>query len=384
MENSSIIQKVLQITKENLEFFIETVFIEIYGEDKFIIYLNNSHPEKKDNIEMMDYNEIKENYNNKFKDISYFINIFLKYWEGIFKQKLIHNYVLTLIHSIRYFRNKWAHQSHMNERELYRFVDECQSFLEEMKINDENFIKNLNELNFIRLNCLEKLVYAEMNKNHFYVNNNNNILNETVSDKNDNFSNISCKPNNFENINKNAFIENENFSCSLKQGNCNYQLNQFDNQKFENDMNQNYNNEEFVNFYNKNNNQTWDSNCFYGNYSDFDQTFYNSNLNKGLNILNNLRSEEFHENQYNYNMNSETGNNDKKNLNNFTNIVEKNNAKISNKFFNTEKTNFEEDKQMQEYDKIILNNKHYDKLIHKNLQNKNNHFNVYVHSEDEN
>ena len=127
MEISQIIPKVLHILKENLENYIEYIFKEIYGE-KYIFYLNNSiESEQKD--KMIDYFDTENYYRNKYKDISYFINLFLKYWEGIFKIRLNNNYILSLLHSIRYYRNRWAHQSDFTVREIYRLIDESQALL---------------------------------------------------------------------------------------------------------------------------------------------------------------------------------------------------------------------------------------------------------------
>ena len=409
MDISAIIHRTLQLTKENLEYYIELNLREVYGNEKFIIYLNNPNPGKNESQEqMIDFRDLENNYRKKFKDVSYFTNLFLKHWEGIFKPKLTNNYVLSLIHSIRHFRNRWAHQSNMNEREVYRLADEAQALLEEIRPNDGKGSERIEEMNDIRLDALEKLVFAEMDRHN--VNNNNHDLNngsetnpQSVQANKDNkfskhaFQDLNVYNINYDNSNPNYNDANYNICNSAN----NYKVNAELNSHFsENNENYNLINSENQIYPNQNSEYNTNNNAFNSqfpigaesnnaNYNTNNLDYYSNHIPLNSNFANEIPSN-IHDYNSSYHQNHSEPNNEK--TQNVSSIIDSNqinnhnNRNINGKFnkkFNKQVA-FEEDKPMQEYDKILMKNQHYDKIINQNLKKENNHFNVYVHSDDDN
>ena len=331
-KNTIIIQKTLELVKENLEFYIENIFKEIYGE-KYILYLNNSNDN--DNHQMIDYLNIENNYRKKFKDVLYFINLFLKFWETIFKPKIMNNYSLTLIHSIRYFRNRWAHQCPLNGREVYRLVDESLALFEELKFN-----KNENLLNDIRLEALENLVHLEIN------NSQNKIIQDLKNNSNLKIENNQyTNPNNFVGNNELYEIKDLN-STNLGSGKY------LDEKNNTNNFKNNYA-ENIQNYF-----------CDSNNYPINDNA-YTSNI-----VNNEIKNNSTSYSKYNLENNIENLNKEKNNLKQ----NKSNNAMFN--YFN--ENNFIEDKQMVELDQIELKNKQYEKIIKNNMKRQNNDFNVYI------
>lgn len=370
MDSQFFINKALYIVKENLEFYIEINFKEIYGE-KYILYLNNSNEINNDKAEqMIDYVDLENNYRKKFKDVSYFINLFLKYWDGIFKKKIMQNYVLSLVHSIRHFRNKWAHQDFFSFREVYRLVDECQSLLEELFPQCENTCIEYDVLNNLRLSALEALVYSEMeNKNNSNKNNFHNNLNVDGNNRNITNSNNDINASQkcqqmqqnyyYSNANESEYQENDGYTNSVN--------NNFSNNN-EYDAMKNY--QEFS----KSNNIN--TNCNYNNYA------YG-------NCIGDVKVES---GDYDTNLNFYgKENNDNNNNHNKYHKYSKCKGEKSTKY-NSVKTNcnnsvnFQQncyDKEMLEYDKIRNKNQHYNSILQNNLADANNNFNVYVHEDDD-
>jgi hypothetical protein len=180
MEYKQIIQNALDILKKQLEKHLELKLRDCYG-DEFYVYLENGPKVNPNN--MMDKNLY--NSKTKYKDVLYYLNAFIKNWEFPFKNSFNNNITLTLCHSIKYFRNRWAHQSLFSVRETYRLIDECQALLEELQLDHS-------EIDVIRKSVLELLANEEVKsdklgttpkidpivnikpQNNVYVNPNNN------------------------------------------------------------------------------------------------------------------------------------------------------------------------------------------------------------------
>jgi len=106
------------------------------------------------------YNINNNNFSNT--DILFFLNVFQGEFNNYFYNKLNNNYSLSLSYSLKYFRNKIAHQSSLTLREIYRFIDETLAFMEELNIGNteekfdlENIRRNLLKL---MVNCNDNIV----------------------------------------------------------------------------------------------------------------------------------------------------------------------------------------------------------------------------------
>jgi hypothetical protein len=227
MEYKQIIQNGLDILKKELETYLETKLRDCYG-DEFFVYME-SGPKVNPN-KMVDVNLY--NTKNKYKDVLFYLNAFIKNWEFPFKSMFNgHNYPLTLCHSIKYFRNRWAHQSVFTIRETYRLFDECQALLEELKLDTT-------EIEIIRKGVLEMLVTEETKPKC-------KIDQDTK------------KP--ITGSNLNTLIENTNYNPNL-----NYQVN---------------NNSNNINSIYQNNNQPWNSSLINTNTNSNVSNNYNNNYN---------------------------------------------------------------------------------------------------------
>jgi hypothetical protein len=163
--------------------------------------------------------------NNNNTDILFFLNVFQGEFNNYFYNKLNNNYSLSLSYSLKYFRNKIAHQSSLTLREIYRFIDETEAFMDELnigsseeKFNLENIRRNLLKL---MINCNDNVVVIGKKIEDF---NGFNDFNVEMKDD-DNINNYQMQ--------NNKFIINEN------------KLNNYD--KMVNKILQNNDNKNFLN-----------------------------------------------------------------------------------------------------------------------------------------
>jgi hypothetical protein len=169
MDYSQIIQNALEILFKNLEPLIQSCMGQIYG-NEYAIYME--YGPKAANLTLSEMKDHALDFNNnlnmrKYKDILFYLNAVIKNWD-VFKGIFNSNYALCLCHSIKHFRNKWAHQSQFTMREIHRFIDECEVLLEEFHVKSQ-------QLDFIRKKVLE-IYYQEEVKNFSQVNSNNSHL----------------------------------------------------------------------------------------------------------------------------------------------------------------------------------------------------------------
>jgi hypothetical protein len=134
-ENFRIVQAGLDILLKNIKIFMEETLKSIYGTN-FWIYLEHG-PKLAQQMhipEMKDYNLTSDLKAGKtYRDVLFYLNSLIKNWETI-KSLFDTNHIISLCHEIKYFRNKWAHQSPFTLREVYRFLDSVQYVLEELKL----------------------------------------------------------------------------------------------------------------------------------------------------------------------------------------------------------------------------------------------------------
>jgi hypothetical protein len=226
MEYKQIIQNALDVLKKQLEKFLELKLRDCYG-DEFYIYMENG-PKVNPN-HMIDINIY--NSKTKYKDVLYYLSAFIKNWEFPFKNLFSNNYSLTLCHSIKYFRNRWAHQSVFTLRETYRLMDEGQALLEELNMDHS-------EIEIIRKSVLEMLVEEEvknkkgetpkLENNSFSLFNN---VQPNVSTGSQGYSNLSNNNNGFKSYNNfgnsNQINSNSNNPDNRNQQPYNYDADEF-------------------------------------------------------------------------------------------------------------------------------------------------------------
>jgi len=150
MEYHQIIHNALEIVLKNIQPFIEDNFKKVYG-NEFWIYMENGP------IINSQMNDHSDNNIRRYKDLLFYLNAFIKNW-NLFKGLFNSNYIICLCYDIKYFRNKWAHQSLFSTREVYRFLDQSQALLEEINLNTY-------EIEILRKAILEYFYKEEVDKN---------------------------------------------------------------------------------------------------------------------------------------------------------------------------------------------------------------------------
>jgi hypothetical protein len=180
MENHKIILCVFDILFENIKPYIDEIFKSLYASDYLYVMEHGwkFYQEKQLN-EMKDY-DLKSEIGGpkKYLDLLFYINSIIKNWDSI-KNLYSDNYLFILCHDIRYFRNKWAHQSMFTLREVYRVTDLAQSILEIMNLNYD-------QMEFIRIQALNSYYNQGINYANRYIsttNTINNFNNECISFK---------------------------------------------------------------------------------------------------------------------------------------------------------------------------------------------------------
>lgn len=162
MEYFHLVQSALEMVLRGIQPFIEEVLQNVYGSEYWVYMeggLVGCKPGAMDNKisdQMKDFSYSSVNANKKYKDVLFYVNAMIKNWE-IFRGLFPTGYALCLCYNIKYFRNKWAHQSPFTTRELYRFFDECQALLEEIKAD-------VGEIDGIRKAVMEMYYNEEVSK----------------------------------------------------------------------------------------------------------------------------------------------------------------------------------------------------------------------------
>ena len=257
MENKGIILNALELTKNSLSKFIEKTFIERFGNNWENALVNGPIQEIEMNGKSKKENDVK------YRDLNFYISSFLSHWSIFLKNKFHTNFPLTLCHTVKHYRNKWAHQSSFNSQETYRIVDACINLVEEL---GENSLA-LCELAKVCLNNffndIKKGDYNNMGKDSISKteNSNNNDCNKNMS----NISNMLNMPHEV----KDNFNYNNNFN-----NNISFQENQLSTHK----ENSNYNNIHFqqLDFQFQNSGMNSNNNNDYNNYNN---NFNNNNVN---------------------------------------------------------------------------------------------------------
>jgi hypothetical protein len=193
MEFFQIIQNAFEILLNQLQPFVQIIMSKAYGSNFWLYMEHGSKAAGLISSEMKDFSSDLNQLQNmkKYKDVLYYLNAVVKNWE-IFSGISLTNYPLCLCHSIKYFRNKWAHQSKFTTRELYRFFDECQALLEEFNLN-------ASELDLLRKSILEYYYNEEKNKFLCDSISSDGVINSSNSNNNNETKNYY---NDFSDINK--------------------------------------------------------------------------------------------------------------------------------------------------------------------------------------
>ena len=185
----------LDLIQYHLKLFIENVYMMEYGENNYKNYIYNEY-----------YN--MNNGQEFYTDCLFYMNFFISNYQ-ILSKKLNSNYPLNLIYSLKYFRNRIAHQAQISMRQIYRFIDETQALLEELNTASQEEIFKLEagrkEIMKFMLNCNDNIIV--MGKEKF-----NNNYNDFETDMKDQFN---------ENIKK--IKEIQNLYSQQEKINFNYQ-----------------------------------------------------------------------------------------------------------------------------------------------------------------
>ena len=147
----------LDLIQYHLKLFIENVYIYEYGENNYQKYI---------------YNEMNNNGQEFYNDCLFYMNFFTGNFQFLSK-RLNSNYSLNLVYSLKYFRNRIAHQAPISMRQIYRFIDETQALLEELNTASQDEIFKLEagrkEIMKVMLNCNDNIIVMgkEKNKSNF-------------------------------------------------------------------------------------------------------------------------------------------------------------------------------------------------------------------------
>ncbi len=183
----------LDLIKDHLKLFIENVYKYEYGENNYQNFI---------------YNEINNNGQEFYNDCLFYMNFFTGNFKFLSK-RLNSNYSLNLVYSLKYFRNRIAHQAPISMRQIYRFIDETQALLEELNTASQEEIFKLEagrkEIMKFMINCNDNIIV--MGKEKF-----NNNYNDFETDMKDQFN---------ENIKK--IKEIQNLHSQQEKINFNYQ-----------------------------------------------------------------------------------------------------------------------------------------------------------------
>jgi len=333
MENKALILKALDLTKDRSSKFIEKSYKEQYGNNWENNLINGPYQE----IEM---NGISKKGNDlKYRDLNFYISSFLTHWNVFLKSKFCSNFPLTLCHTVKHYRNKWAHQSSFNTKETYRIIDSCICLIDELGENSDD----INELakeglqNFF--NDIIKGLYNDMGNGSKKQTNSITTIN-TINN-----NDISPIQNNSINYNQNSIptIENNNIN-NINYPNNNVNFNNLQHNHI-NSSNNNLNNfDEHLNYYNnyiKGNENLYNN----GNNNVNNNGNFNSNVNNNVNSGNNYINNGLMNYNLNYNNNNQFNNQtnsvsqtNTNNLNyNSNNMTNTNNKQTSNKEIHIEK-----------------------------------------------
>ena len=195
MDYSKATNYCLDLIQYHLKLFIENVYMMEFGENNYKNYIYNEY-----------YN--MNNGQEFYTDCLFYMNFFISNYQ-ILSKKLNSNYPLNLIYSLKYFRNRIAHQAQISMRQIYRFIDETQALLEELNTASQEEIFKLEagrkEIMKFMLNCNDNIIV--MGKEKF-----NNNYNDFETDMKDQFN---------ENIKK--IKEIQNLYSQQEKINFNYQ-----------------------------------------------------------------------------------------------------------------------------------------------------------------
>jgi hypothetical protein len=171
MDYSKATNYCLDLIQYHLKLFIENVYMMEYGENNYKNYIYNEY-----------YN--MNNGQEFYTDCLFYMNFFISNYQ-ILSKKLNSNYPLNLIYSLKYFRNRIAHQAQISMRQIYRFIDETQALLEELNTASQEEIFKLEagrkEIMKFMLNCNDNIIV--MGKEKF-----NNNYNDFETDMKDQFN----------------------------------------------------------------------------------------------------------------------------------------------------------------------------------------------------
>ncbi|CAG9318712.1 unnamed protein product [Blepharisma stoltei] len=97
--------------------------------------------------------------NSERWDIQFSSQIFHAHWDSLYKDKVDGKFPKALMTLIKFYRNEWAHQSALGNREVYRAIDAMQWMLESLKV-DAGLLEN--SRNNLMLEMCRQSPYLQM------------------------------------------------------------------------------------------------------------------------------------------------------------------------------------------------------------------------------
>lgn len=138
--NSGVLDKCLNHFKNELKAFIVEEFKKVYEsewKEKAV-----SPPGRDTQVNMKKEPEQW--------DLICLLNLIYDHWDHVFSQDFNRKIPKGYFSIIRYFRNSWAHQNEIDDRELYRITDILENILDVIK-KDSSIIKQERQQALIRL-----------------------------------------------------------------------------------------------------------------------------------------------------------------------------------------------------------------------------------------
>lgn len=123
--NQQILQESLEYFKKSLKVYICKEFYRVFGSNWIDLALS---PQNSDTIMTP-----KKSPNDW--DLPILITLIHTHWDHVFSQNISQKFPKSLLTVIKFYRNSWAHQMQLTDRDIYRVLDLIQVVLEQLHLN---------------------------------------------------------------------------------------------------------------------------------------------------------------------------------------------------------------------------------------------------------
>lgn len=134
--SQQILQECMEYFKEALKDYMCKEFQRVFGENWVQSALS---PPGTDTLMTMKKNP-------KDWDVHVLINLMHNHWDQVFSKNISDKFPRSLFTVIKFYRNSWAHQSKLTDRDIYRIIDLIQVVLEGLEINHQVIDQKRNEM----------------------------------------------------------------------------------------------------------------------------------------------------------------------------------------------------------------------------------------------